>query len=71
MTIKDNWLGNDWPTPPKPSASESELVIARRIAADNSKQTGLNYQAFIDGRYDHAYGVRTALEALTYGRAYR
>lgn len=47
---------------------ENDLVAARRIAGDMSMQTGKNYQNFTSGRYDHAFGVRTALAAIAYGR---
>ena len=43
------------------------LKLARVIAADRSKQTGKNRANFISGRYDHAYGVRTAMDALKLG----
>jgi hypothetical protein len=46
----------------------ADLVAARRIAADQSRQTGQSYAHFIDGDYDRAYGVRTALAAISYGR---
>jgi hypothetical protein len=45
-----------------------DLLAARRIAADQSMQTGKNYANFMSGRYDHAFGVRVALAAMQYGR---
>ncbi len=47
---------------------DPDLLAAREIAADQARQTGKNYQNFISGRYDHAFGVRTALAAIKYGR---
>lgn len=47
---------------------EEDLVAARRIAGEQSRQTGKNYQNFESDRYDHAFGVRTALAAIKYGR---
>lgn len=47
-----------------------DLIAARRIAADMSHQTGRNYENFTSGRYDHAFGVRTALAAIEYGRSH-
>lgn len=45
-----------------------DLRAARRIAGEQSRQTGMNYKNFESGRYDHAFGVRTALAAIKYGR---
>lgn len=50
------------------SQASPELVAARRIAAECSRQTGKTRQNFIDGRYDKAYGVRTALRAIRWAR---
>ncbi|ARK07543.1 hypothetical protein LAV_00168 [Sphingobium phage Lacusarx] len=55
-------------TPKKGAAFEQALLtLARRIAADNSSQTGKNRENFLSGRYDHAYGVQTALQSLRTG----
>jgi predicted phosphatase len=61
------WTGK-WEHFPFPAKDESLIQIARKIAAEQSRQTGKNYAAFIEGRYDHAYGVRTAMAALKYAR---
>jgi hypothetical protein len=50
------------------SSVDPDLIAARLIAAEQSTQTGKNYQNFTSGRYDHAFGVRTALAAIKYGR---
>lgn len=49
-------------------ATEDDLRIARKIAADRSHQTGKNYAKFIDGEYDHAYGVQCVIAGLLYAR---
>lgn len=46
----------------------AELVVARKIAADTSRQTGKNYAKFINGDYDHAYGVQCALAGMAAAR---
>lgn len=52
----------------KPRVRYSDLLAARRIAGEKSRQTGRNYENFTSGRYDHAFGVQTALAAIEYGR---
>ena len=54
---------------PRYRPRQADLEAARRIAGDQSMQTGRNYQNFTSGNYDHAFGVRTALAAIAYGRA--
>lgn len=45
-----------------------DLVAARRIAADRSKQSGKNVANFLSGRYDHAFGIQCVLAGIEYGR---
>lgn len=45
-----------------------DLEAARRIAANKSKQTGKNAEKFLNGSYDHAYGVQCVMAGIKYGR---
>lgn len=47
-------------------ATADQLAAARKIAADQSAQTGKNYEKFMSGEYDHAFGVQCALAGMEY-----
>lgn len=45
-------------------ANDEQLIAARKIAATRSSQTGKNYANFLNGDYDHAFGVQCALAGM-------
>lgn len=47
-------------------ADDEQLAAARKIAATRSSQTGKNYANFINGDYDHAFGVQCALAGMAW-----
>lgn len=49
---------------------ERDMEMARRLAADCSRQTGKNRDRILNGELDHSYGVRSAMAGLLYGRTY-